>query len=200
MQETVKISELICEIGKQFYGDNFSLLDENTKSSYKKVYENLLKCARGKCNKGILVIGSIGTGKSAMMKIMQRLFKDTTARFKWVNAYELKDLSEIYTSMQIKEMYGYDCKCDLYIDDIGFSVDVKRFGNTVNIITEIILERYDLYISSGYKTHFSSNLAAVIKNNSDNIPTLEKTYGLRIIDRMKEMCEIIIFKGESKRG
>ncbi len=195
----MKASEAIIILGKQSYGDDFDLSNESVKSAYKKVYELLLKRSNNKCKKGLLVVGGIGVGKSAMMKVMQRLFKDTDARFKWVNAYELKDLSELYTTAQIKEMYGYELKCDLYIDDIGVSIDVKRFGNTVNIIAELLMERYDLFINSGYKTHLSSNLKTSITNDIHNTPTLKTMYGARILDRIKEMCEIITFNGTSKR-
>ena len=126
------------------------------------------------------------------------MFKDTPSRFKWVNAYELKDLSEIYTTLQIKEMYGYDLKMDLYIDDIGVAVDVKRYGNTVNIITEILMERYDLFINSGFKTHLSSNLLTSVLNESNSV-TLKSVYGARILDRIIEMTSVVIFKGDSRR-
>lgn len=191
--------DYILDFGLKMYGEDFSLRDAELLAIYKKVYDYFLKRDKNKCKKGILVIGGLGVGKSAMMKIMQRIFKDTNSRFKWVNAYDLKDLSEVYTTSQIKEMYGYDLKMDLYIDDIGISVDVKRYGNTVNIITEMLMERYDLFISSGYKTHLSSNLLTSITNDVHNTPTLKSVYGARILDRIKEMTEVIKFKGESQR-
>lgn len=191
--------EAIVYLGKEIYGDKFNLDDKDLLENYKTVYEYFLKEKQKRSKKGLLLIGGLGVGKSAMMKIMQRLFKDTEARFKWVNAYELKDLSEVYTTSQIKEMYGYDLKMDLYIDDIGISLDVKRYGNTVNIITEILMERYDLYINAGYKTHLSSNLVTNITNNIKKIPTLRMVYGARAFDRMIEMTNVIIFKGESQR-
>jgi DNA replication protein DnaC len=191
--------EAIIFLGKEIYGDKFNLDDKDLIENYKTAYEYFLKEKQKRSKKGLLLIGGLGVGKSAMMKIMQRLFKDTEARFKWVNAYELKDLSEVYTTSQIKEMYGYDLKMDLYIDDIGISLDVKRYGNTVNIITEILMERYDLYINAGYKTHLSSNLVTNITNNIKKIPTLRMVYGARAFDRMIEMTNVIIFKGESQR-
>lgn len=191
--------EAILFLGVQMYGENFNLENESVFKAYKAMYEYLIKRSKGKSKKGILLIGGLGVGKSAMMKVMQRLFKDTESRFKWVNAYDLKDLSELYTTAQIKEMYGYDLKMDLYIDDIGVSVDVKRFGNTVNIITEILMERYDLFINSGYKTHISSNLVTQITNDTHNTPTLKTVYGARLMDRLKEMTDVITFKGESQR-
>lgn len=200
VKDLITGKEIILEIGKSMYGSEFSLSDESVLKAYTLCYDYFKKRSRGKCKKGLLIIGGLGVGKSAMIRIMQRVFKDTDARFKWVNAYDLKDLSELYTVSQIKEMYGYDLKMDLYIDDIGISVDVKRFGNTVNIITEILMERYDLFISSGYKTHLSSNLVTSISLENNNIPTLKSVYGARILDRIKEMVDLIKFKGVSKRG
>jgi DNA replication protein DnaC len=176
------------------YGDGFSL-DGKISASYKKVYEHFAKKSR----KGVFLIGSVGIGKSAMMKIMQRLFKDTDRRFKWVNSYDLKDMAEQVTTGEIKSLYGYDLKCDLYVDDIGFSSDVRRYGNTVNIISEILMERYDLFINSGYRTHLSSNMLVSIKNNEKNIPTIETIYGARVVDRLREMCELVTWNGESLR-
>lgn len=191
--------DAIIFLGQQMYGVEFNLDNPIISKAYQSVYEYFLKKGKNKSKKGILIIGGLGVGKSAMMKVMQRLFKDTESRFKWVNAYDLKDLSELYTTIQIKEMYGYDLKMDLYIDDIGVSVDVKRFGNTVNIISEILMERYDLFISAGYKTHLSSNLMTSIKDNIHNTPTLKTVYGARVLDRIIEMTSVIIFKGESQR-
>ena len=200
MVEDIKTGkDAIAILGKEMYGVNFNLDTEAVCNTYKIVYEYLIKQSKSKISKGLLIIGGLGVGKSAMMKIMQRLFKNTNSRFKWVNAYELKDLSEIYTVSQVKEMYGYDLKMDLYIDDIGVSVDVKRYGNTVNIITEILMERYDLFISSGYKTHISSNLVTSITNDLKNTSTLKTVYGERILDRIIEMTTVVIFKGSSQR-
>lgn len=193
MVEIVKISDIITDIGKKIYGDLFSIEDKKIKESYRLSYETILKSGK----KGIFLAGGVGIGKSAMMKTLQILLKDTERRFKWVNSYELKDLSEQYTIGEIKATYGGFLNCDLYIDDIGFSVDVKRYGNTVNIISDIITERYNLFINSGIKTHFSTNL--LISSKDANVPTIEKFYGTRIVDRLKEMCTLITWNSESLR-
>lgn len=190
--------DAIIFLGKEMYGKDFNLDGEGVCKIYETTYGYFVKNNKKKVKKSLLIIGGLGVGKSAMMKIMQRMFKDTPSRFKWVNAYELKDLSEIYTTLQIKEMYGYDLKMDLYIDDIGVAVDVKRYGNTVNIITEILMERYDLFINSGFKTHLSSNLLTSVLNESNSV-TLKSVYGARILDRIIEMTSVVIFKGDSRR-
>jgi DNA replication protein DnaC len=187
--------EAISIVGKEIYGDDFSIDGDKLNSSYKKVYTHFVANKR----KGMFLIGNVGIGKTAMMKVMQRLFRDTNRRFKFVNSYDLKDLSEQITAGEIKSLYGYDFKCDLYIDDIGFSSDVRRYGNTVNIISEILMERYDLFISSGFRTHLSSNMMVSMKTNEKNIPTIETIYGSRVVDRLREMCELVTWNGDSLR-
>ncbi len=146
---------------------------------------------------GFAYDGIVGIGKSAMMRIFHRMFKDTERKFKWVSGLELKDMAEQMTTGEIKNIYGYGLKCDLYIDDIGFTVDVKRYGNTVNIISEIIMDRYDLFISSGFKTHLSSNI--VTSTQDANTPSIEKIYGNRVLDRVVEINELIVWNGKSLR-
>lgn len=196
----MKGSEAIQTLGISMY-DNFSIEQEPHFSAYKQVYENFVKKIKGDKNKGLLLIGKVGVGKTALMKIMQRLFKDTDSRFKWVQANEFKYLFEEYSNNEIMAMYGRDCSVDLYIDDIGIAgADYKKFGNSINIISEIIYERYDLFLDKGIRTHISSNLPIKIdKNKYPNIDTLSDLYGDRITDRLKEMCETLVIKGESLR-
>lgn len=191
----VKASNIVEDIGKELYGEKFSVADKKIFNVYKKVYENFLKDDRR--SKGVFILGDLGIGKSAMMRVFQRMFKDTNRRFKWVAGLSLKDMAEQLTTGEIKEHYGYSLKCDLYIDDIGFTVDVKRYGNTVNIISEIIMDRYDLFISAGFRTHISSNVTLV---STDTItPSIEKIYGNRVLDRLREMDELVAWNGESLR-
>lgn len=195
-------SEAIQTLGVLMYKD-FNIEQEQLLSAYRQVYENFCvnHIQKNKNKKGVLLIGSVGVGKTALMKIMQRLFKDTESRFKWVQANEFKYLVEEYTNNEIMSMYGRGCDVDLYIDDIGIAgSDYKKYGNSINIISEIIYERYDLYLEKGIRTHLSSNLPTKIdKFKYPNIDTLSDLYGDRIVDRLKEMCETLVIKGESLR-
>lgn len=188
----MRVSEIITTLGKDF-NKNFSIEKEPLFSKYKEVYSIL-----SKGEKGVLLVGSIGSGKSMMMRVMQRLFKDTENRFRWINSSDLKDLIEEVGVSKIKEMYGKGLKMDLYIDEIGSSLSSKHYGNSINIISEIIYERNDLYVMSGIKTHFSSNISPTSNNKS--METLSSIYGERCYDRMVEMCELISWKSKSLRN
>lgn len=197
----MKGSEALNILGNSMY-ENFSIETEPHLSCYRKVYENFVSATNSDKQKGILIIGKVGVGKTAMMKIFQRLFKDTKTKFKWVCANEFKYLLDEYTNNEIMSMYGRGCDVDLYIDDIGMSSsdDFKRYGNSINIINEIIYERYELFLDKGIRTHFSTNLPTTVdKIKYPEVTSLVDVYGERIIDRLKQMCETIIIKGESLR-
>lgn len=196
-----KASEAIEYLGKTLYKD-FSIQKEPHYTIYKNVYENFASSLFENGMKGILLIGMIGVGKSALMRIMQKLFKDTKSRFKWVGANEFKFILEEYSVSEIMAMYGKNTDIDLYIDDIGIgaSSDYKKFGNSINIISEIIYERYELFLQSGIRTHISSNLPKnVDKVKFPNTDSLLEIYGERVTDRLNEMCETIVITGKSLR-
>lgn len=201
MVESISGSEAINIIGKKLVED-FSIDKEPHYSVYKQVYENLIRSLDNTTrHKGVIIIGSIGVGKTMLMKVIQKLFKETERRFVWVNGYEFKDLlDDDYTVPEIKQMYGKSLRSDLYIDDVGMNgADYKKFGNSVNIISDILIERYELFLSEGFRTHLSSNLPTYLKDNPANLPTLEKIYGARVFDRIKEMCDLITIQGNSLR-
>lgn len=194
-------SEAIKTLGVKLFKD-FDIDSEPRLSIYKRCYENFIEgLDEEKRNKGLLIIGQIGVGKSVMMKIMQKLFKDSVRGFKWLVCSDLVDLLEHYTPSEVKQMYGRELKMDLYIDDIGVGNSIfNKYGNTTNIISDILSERYELFVSEKIKTHVSSNKSTSLdKKLFPDIITLEDLYGIRIIDRLKEMCETIVWKGDSLR-
>jgi DNA replication protein DnaC len=194
-------SEAIQIIGSKLYRD-FDISKEPRTTIYKTVYEKFLRRLEDyNSEKGLLLVGSIGVGKTAIMRIMQKLFKDSKSAFRWVNSYDLCDMVEESSVSEIKEIYGKSFLMDLYIDDIGIgNGTLQKYGNRINIISEVLIERYELFVESGIKTHLSSNLPTRIdKKKYPNVQTLEDLYGNRITDRINEMCENIIWKGESLR-
>lgn len=194
-------SEAIQIMGSKLMKD-FDINSEPRLSIYRQVYENfMIGLEEGINNKGVMLIGSVGVGKSMLMKIMQKLFRESRREFKWLNCREIIDLLEIYSVLEIKEFYGKSLKMDLYIDDIGVGNSIhNKYGNTTNIIADILMERSELFVIEGFKTHVSSNKpTALNKEEYPNIVTLETLYGDRIIDRLNQMCEKIVWKGDSLR-
>lgn len=194
------VSGAIEIIGNELY-EGFSIKDEPLRNAYKLAYETIVAdCNKNGKSKGLLIIGSIGCGKTAMMKVYQKLFLGQLRGFKMTNGGILKDMLDELSVLEIKERYGYACKMDLYIDDIGVNFNTSnKYGNKVNIISEILMERYDLFISEGWKTHLSTNLLPKLEDNPNNTPTIQTVYGSRVYDRIKEMCQLITINSPSLR-
>ncbi|WP_299672122.1 hypothetical protein [uncultured Polaribacter sp.] len=84
----------------------------------------------------------------------------------------------------------YQPKCNLIcFDDLGTESNLKYFGNECNVMAEIILSRYDLFISKKLKTHTTTNLSA---------SEIEQQYGNRVRSRMRELFNLIAFNNSSK--
>lgn len=141
-------------------------------------------------NKGLFLFGSVGTGKSSILKAVMRmidnLYSDNetgTVYTKYVTADEIARLySENSDSSDIKlrSIRTYQL---VFIDDIGYEA-FKVFDHYP--ICEIIRDRYD----NKRITCFTSNM---------NQAELKQRYGDSIEDKLAEMCTFIEFKGKSKR-
>jgi DNA replication protein DnaC len=194
-------SEAITQVGRILTPD-FDIQEEPRRGIYRQVYEKFIRgLVPGNREKGILLIGSVGVGKSILMRVFQKLFLGSARQFRRVTAPGLAHLMEDQSPADILEQYGKTLLCDLYIDDIGLeNTEFKRYGNGTNIVAEIIFDRYELFLSHGYKTHFSSNVPmSVNKDKHPNVVTLRDLYGNRLADRLTEMTETIIWKGNSLR-
>ncbi len=196
-------NEAIQIIGQRLIPD-FLLEEPVMVSFYEKVFNVIVEGLDidNKRARSVLIIGDKGVGKSACMRVMGTLFKDTDRKFRYVKSYDLISMLDIMKPALIKDQYGAACKCDLYIDDIGLGQAVKNeYGNHINLISELIMERYDLFLSEGYKTHFSSNrLFNVDRSKYPNVSkTIMEMYGDVVCDRLIEMTEIIRWQGQSLR-
>ena len=131
--------------------------------------------------KGLLLFGPNGTGKStAMRQHTEKMWNGTALQFASKIASEGTDCIQRY-SMH-----------DMYIDDLGRErATVANYGDkNITPLHDLIHYRYEIFITLGYKTHISTNL---------DFNELEERYGVAIADRIKEMCDVIVFKGDSLR-
>lgn len=74
-------------------------------------------------------------------------------------------------------------------DDLGVENNLKYYGNECNIMAEIILSRYDLYITRQLQTHITTNLSA---------SEIEALYGNRVRSRMRELFNLIAFSNDAQ--
>lgn len=143
-------------------------------------------------DKGLLLSGPIGCGKTTLITLMRYITQP-------VNKYFIKscrDISFEFIQDGYEVIHRYS-KGKLYepstrnycFDDLGIENNLKYYGNECNIMAEIILSRYDLYISRQLQTHITTNLSA---------SEIEAYYGNRVRSRMRELFNLIAFPNDAQ--
>lgn len=74
-------------------------------------------------------------------------------------------------------------------DDLGVEPSGRHYGKDCNVMGEILLSRYDLFLKNKIKTHCTTNL---------NAQELESRYGNRVRSRMRQLFNLVAFDKESK--
>jgi hypothetical protein len=166
------------------------------------VFDKLVSYFTVKQRKGIILMGKVGTGKTSLMRIF-----DQFARLWFQNnmfiLHNVKEIERAYSKdgqagfdriMYSKSPWLSDPNMGNYynicIDDIGIEGKVNHFRNSIEPAEEIIFSRYELFITKGVITHFTTNLDA---------NDLKERYSNRNISRLREMCHVIYLKGDDRR-
>ena len=145
-------------------------------------------------NKGILLSGPIGCGKTTLFKLMQN-FPTKRKGFGIISTRQI--VSEFMQSgYEVLEKYSrgnfsHDVRTPkaYCFDDLGTETTSKYFGNDCNVMAEILLTRYDLFKEKGIITHLTTNLSA---------SEIESQYGNRLRSRMREMFNLFGYEESSE--
>jgi DNA replication protein DnaC len=137
--------------------------------------------------KGILLAGPIGSGKTALMNLMKYLtppeHKFYVKPCRDISFEFIQEGYQIIHKYSIGKLYHAEAK-PICFDDLGIENNLKYFGNECNVMAEILLSRYDIFISKNIKTHITTNLSA---------SEIETIYGNRVRSRLRSMCNLIAF-------
>lgn len=138
-------------------------------------------------DKGILIAGGTGSGKTQFFKIMQISLLNLR-----LPAYRIVSCIDVEQAIRSEQaQYSDFAFGDMCFDDLGTeSAETVIYGNRVNVMSEIIQIRYNAFHNKGIKTHYTTNLAP---------DEIEKRYGTRVSDRLKEVCTTYIFDWDSFR-
>jgi len=147
--------------------------------------------------KGLLIIGNFGNGKTATMTTLEAVFKTFKGySFKGYSANEVVEMYEQCGDDTLKA--EFDQKVNLgvrYFDDVKTERVASNYGK-VNLFKDIfeIREKANLitHVTCNFKDGFPNDIQAALDE-------FEEKYGSRVYDRLFKMFNIIEFKGKSFR-
>ena len=179
--------------GKLQFGDKFHFIEDDLNNIKKLICyflkdEVMAATFNIDLEKGILLSGPVGCGKTTLMTLMRNVAQQN-------NKFILKTCRDIsfefikdgYQTIQKysngnNSQHEYRNYC---FDDLGVETNLKYYGNECNVMAEILLSRYDMFISNKKFTHITTNLSAT---------EIETAYGNRVRSRLREMCNLVAFE------
>ena len=178
--------------GIELYGNHFKILEADYPIICRLIayfLQDEISCYQYgiDLNKGLLLSGPIGSGKTTLMNLIKLIAKPDNKfsvkpcrviRFEFI-----QDGYEVIHRYSKGKLYQSDTRTFCF-DDLGTEKNLKYFGNECNVMAEILLSRYDLFISKKLKTHITTNLSA---------SEIEKHYGNRVRSRLREMVNLIAY-------
>lgn len=183
--------------GKKDFGDKFHFLEQDIISitkliSYFLEDETIAAKYNLDLTKGILLSGPVGCGKTTLMALMRYVPQPNKKFFlKTCRDISFEFIKDGYEVIH-RYSHGHNTHAEhknYCFDDLGTEKNLKYFGNECNVMAEIILSRYDIFISKKIYTHITTNLSA---------SEIETAYGNRVRSRMRNMLNLIAFDKTTK--
>ena len=155
--------------------------------------------------KGLFLFGGVGAGKTSIMKIFRLWLNEIQAQTKY-NIYSIRQIEREYKIDGFKALDYYTYKTyingygikeyrpeNICLDDIGTeSIAIKNYGDQINVFTELIQDRYDLFIEKNIITHATTNIAP---------KKFKEIYSdERVESRLREMFNIVTIVDKNEKG
>jgi DNA replication protein DnaC len=185
--------------GHILFGKNFKIYKEDEPLIFKLCcyyIQDHYSCAQMgiDTNKGILLTGPVGCGKTSLMKLLVHLAPHKTS-------YEIIPTRNIVFSFNasgFETLEQYNQSKNYCFDDLGVEPTGSHYGKDLNVLGEILLSRYDLFTktSQGLSQRLSQNIKTHITTNL-NAQEIEKRYGNRVRSRLRAMFNLISFNQNS---
>ena len=141
--------------------------------------------ASGRC--GLLLQGSVGSGKTSVLYAIYALYKAAGASLSYCTAPRLYDHARLHLNNEASLYDDYRQAKYLFMDDLGTEPErCLIYGTEYTPIQDILSYRYDRC------------LPTIITTNLTDTQIRER-YGERCADRINEMFTILRLKGPSYR-
>ena len=188
--------------GHLLFGKNFKIYKEDEPLLFKLCcyfIQDHYSCAQMgiDTNKGLLLSGPVGCGKTSLMKLLPHI-----APYK-IN-YEIIPTRNIvfnFNASGFEVLEKYSETKNYCFDDLGIEPTGIHYAKECNVLGEILLSRYDLYMchpeldSGSHQTNFRAITHITTNLNAQEI---ENRYGNRVRSRMRELFNLVAFESSSK--
>lgn len=162
----------------------------------------------------LYLFGVYGCGKSILVKSIYKAL-DFHKRNNWVY-FHLPTITKNYMLQSNNKEKNdafeplFSCSKNMIIDEIGDKSEKQKFyGNEIESVRSLILDKYDKWISNNYnknsqKIVFTSNLFPdkeyfFTQSSEDTRPTIRNFYDDKVYNKMGEMCNLVRFPNVSYR-
>ena len=184
--------------GHLLFGQNFKIYKEDEALIFKLCcyyIQDHYSCAKMgiDTNKGLLLTGPVGCGKTSLMKLLLHLAPHKTN-------YEIiptRNMVFNFNTSGFKVLEKYNESKNYCFDDLGVEPTGCHYTKECNVLGEILLSRYDLFVQTSLNFSLSQRTKTHITTNL-NAQELEKRYGNRVRSRLKSMFNLISFNKNSK--
>lgn len=182
--------------GKILFGRHFKIHVEDHELLYKLVTyfiedKRVANKFKIDLNKGILLSGPVGCGKTTLMRLLPHLVPHK--RHYQTSLMPCRNIVFGFNNLGYKIIEDYADNKPYCFDDLGVEPIGRHYGKDCNVMGEILISRYESFMQKGIMTNITTNLNAV---------ELEEKYGERVRSRMREMFNLISFSSNitDKRG
>ena len=171
--------------GKLLFGQRFKIYREDRDILYKLCLyfiKDRIACKEFgiDIDKGILLSGPVGCGKTSLIRLLKHLVPHR-------KPYEVVPTRNIvfgFNHIGYKTIEDYGNTQFFCFDDLGVEPMGRHCGKDCNVMGEILLSRHDLSLNRKIKTHATTNL---------NAAELEELYGIRVRSRMRQLFNLVAF-------